>query len=243
MAGKVVLRKLSDYKVLVQVSRDLKDRRWVQETMLRGIGVLALAQAQEAFAEQRLGDQAWPGRYPNQPDPPVNIAGILGDFLEGKSVPPTRRFERRKAGIDTGMLLRSLTPAKAIAFEGGKAAVVVGSSLPQAPSVQFGGKGKPMPVTPQVKTLLAAFLKTKRGAVKRFKKKQARQDQAMPVGVAQADAASKRLGFLFSKTSYTPNAVPRPYLGVTTQLQDNIVEYVIDKFRAHGGGAVEFRKT
>jgi len=69
---------------------------------LTAIGVMMVAESQDAFQQQRHGSVEWPAR--SNP----NVYGILADFAAGKSAPPARRFQDRPALIDTGRLRSSI---------------------------------------------------------------------------------------------------------------------------------------
>ena len=54
------------------------------------------AQAQRAFLDQKLGDIAWPERYPGMDDPFVNLAALVNWTSSGGTV-LSRFFDRRPA--------------------------------------------------------------------------------------------------------------------------------------------------
>ena len=100
--------------------------------MLRPMGALILARAQKAFGDQKRGSRAWwPRAVPN-------VIGILEDLRRG-STPPERRFQARPAGMDRGDLYRSISTPSAARYVG-MDTVEVGSRLPYAANVQFGGE-------------------------------------------------------------------------------------------------------
>ena len=99
---------------LRHVLKAMRGSHAFQARVMSGLGALALAYAQQAFDRQALGAEQWAARYPKQQGAKVNVAGVVADFLEGKKNPPDRRFQDRPAGIDKGLLRRSLTPAKAM---------------------------------------------------------------------------------------------------------------------------------
>jgi len=191
--------------------RILKGRLLKPDEVLKKIGALALADAQKAFDDQALGSEAWPERYPNQSRGKVNVAGIVADFIAGKRNPPGRRFEARPAGIDSGMLRRSLTPSKALTLDGN--AVVVGSTQPNASIVQWGGETE-QPISKSVKALLADYLRGSRRRIKRAKK--------VSQPLTMKDAMIQRLGFLFQLKSLKTKVAARPYLGLTPELAEKI---------------------
>lgn len=231
----VPLVKSKGLGAIIQLSRSISTPKWVQESILKGAGGLALAQAQRAFKEQQLEDKRWPERYPKQKEPFVNIAGVVADFLEGRKKPPDRRFDRRPAGIDTAETLRSLTPGKSMRMDG--QAVVVGTPFVKKGSkIQFGGRSR-QPVNKQVKDLLGEHLKRGRKRIKAgYKKSQPPTKQ---------DAGLAKLGWLMNKNTkeLVTNSVPRPYLGLTHELTEKIIDHVAEVLRGfEDGGAVKIEK-
>lgn len=113
------------------------------------VGTMLVAQAQEAFREQRSSEGRWRERAP------INVFGIIADFsLAGRSSPPARRFETRPALVDTGALRRS------IAWQGrGTNVVEVGSNLPYASLHQFGGVSESEKITESVQEKLHKWLR------------------------------------------------------------------------------------
>jgi phage gpG-like protein len=210
---------------LRDVLAKMRKSKSFQSKIMKGMGGVALAYAQNCFTRQSLGSQVWPERYPKQSAPKVNVAGIVSDFLNGRASPASNRFEARPAGIDSGKLKRSLTPSKALTMSG--FSVTVGSVEKHASAVQFGGKSE-QEITPGVVDLLNDYMRKSRKRVKGFKRR------STPIN--KKDAAIQRLGFLFGlhkkgKKLVTESA-PRPYLGVTTELEDKLVQFVIDEFSA-----------
>lgn len=202
---------------------------------MKGLGALALAYSQEAFDRQAFGAEQWAERYPKQRGAKANVAGIVADFLAGKKNPPDRRFEARPAAIDTGLLRRSLTPAKAMRVDG--FAVEVGSVQQNASAVQFGARSEQY-LTKNAVQLLADFMRRSRGRVKRARSK------SQPI--TAKDAGIQRLGFLFNlakkgKPLITKSGA-RPYLGVTTELEDKMINLIVEEFEELGEGKNRFRK-
>lgn len=97
---------------------------------LAAIGAMLESRAKVAFGEQRRGKEKW------APRTVPNIAGIVSDIRQGKT-PPARRFEPRPAGIDTGRLLADISSAVTA-----KDTVEIGSRLPYAGLMQYGGTSK-----------------------------------------------------------------------------------------------------
>jgi hypothetical protein len=85
-------------KNIVKIREDVKK----PEDLLKQIGALGVAEAQFAFQSGGLGDISWPVRYPGQPDPFINIAGVVQDFKSGRRSPKPNRFSRTPPLIDEG---------------------------------------------------------------------------------------------------------------------------------------------
>lgn len=219
---------------LVQFKTAVRPGKALFQSILKGVGGFLLASAQKAFKDQALGEKRWPERYPRQKEPFANIAGIVADFLEGRKQPPERRFQRRPAGIDTGELLRSLTPGRSMKTE--TKAVVVGSNVKHAAKVHFGGESK-QTLTKDFKDALGEYLKKSRRRTKTAKKK----SQPMTA----RDAASSKLGFLMNKkrTELLTKSAARPYLGVTKEVEDKIVDYVVERFALAAPSDVRIKKA
>lgn len=169
--------------------------------LLKQIGYILLEDSQRSFEDQRFGEIKWPPRYPKQSSPKVNIAGIVQDFTMGRTKPPARRFQDRPAGIDTGILRRSLqSGARAVGVSG--YTVTVGSTIPWAGKFHSGGVSR-QKITSGVKTLLAKFLRSKFGK------------QYRP-----------RLGWLFQRDTLVTRTNPRPIVGVTDKAEKRIIETI-----------------
>lgn len=207
MASPFSLRRSRSGEALVRFKRAL-DRN--PAGLLRQIGMILLEDSQRAFDEQRFGDKAWPERYPRQKPPRVNVAGIVADFAAGRKTPPKRRFQPRPAGLDTGMLRRSLQSAsKAIRPQAWS--VFVGTTVPYAGKFHAGGKSR-QTVTSTVKKLLAAFLRKKKNRI-----------------------YGQRLGFLFRRSALETKSPARPIVGVTARAEKRINLLIREWFE--GGGA------
>ena len=235
------LRFTKEYAGIVRLRERLKDLSWEQNRLMKGIGNILVATAQKAFKEQRLGDINWPARYPKQTAPVINIAGVLQDFLEGKREPPPRRFQNRPAGRDRDLLLRSLTPGKAVKPHGNIVDIVVpGSVVPYALAVQEGGKKYPseQKVTQSAKYLLRAWLvrlrkrrdkATKEGGI--YKKiKGQRQKIGEAVDASFNYKAAQKCAFLLHRDSLVTKQAARPYLGVTDEAEREIMDLIYRTF-------------
>ncbi len=118
------------------------------EAALRQVGALMVAESQEAFRNQRFGDQGWRARRV------PNVFAIIADFAAGKPAPPERRFEARPALRDTGRLAQSIAHRMV-----SPDVVEVGSNLPYAAAMHLGGEVQSQPINEQVRDLLAKWLR------------------------------------------------------------------------------------
>ncbi len=189
MAHALVVHRSEDLRLL-------RERLAAPDRALKQIGALLVSQAQRAFVEQRLGEMEWPERYPEDEEPFVNVAGLISDFNRGVSAPPSRRFERRPAGTDTGALAGSIS----FAVRGGQ--VAAGSNLPYASHHQWGGLSS-QPVTDGAKRLLEAWLDTPEGAPFR-----------------------EKLTPFLDANELNTEVVQRPFLGITDEIEGDIREVV-----------------
>ncbi len=165
-----------------RIEKNLKSLR----TALTQVGVIMVAESQRAFRDQSFGGKKWPARAA------INVFGIIADFAAGKKKPPSRRFEKRPALMDTGALARS------IAFRlSGTNAVIVGTQLKYAGAHQYGGKVESEKLTPAVRKALWSWLKR------------------------QTRDLRQKLGWLLNKKfkgkSLKGTVPARPFLGVTRE--------------------------
>lgn len=175
--------------------------------ILEQIGALLEAGAQDAFVNERLGDFRWPGRYPNQSEPALNVAGAVSDFAKGASEPKGRRFDRRPALRDTGALVGSIRSRVV-----GEDAVEVGSTLPYAGLHQWGGVSTQR-IDSGTKKRMAKWLLKDAGEPFR--------DKLIPL--------------LHTETLDT-EVVQRPFLGVTPEMEDDIPRTVETMIAGAAGG-------
>lgn len=172
----------------------------VPPELLRAVGSMAVSISQRAFRDQAFDGVPWPGRYPNQSDPFINVAGMVADFRSGKTRLPARRFERRPALRDIGTLFNSL------GFKVVDANTVeVGADKNIAPYADLhnaGGKTT-QPVTETVRKALSKWLKSKQGRPHR-----------------------EKVGFLFRTDVLETQLVRRRFIGVTEALKRNVIELV-----------------
>lgn len=259
MPGVVVIIPGLEQKAVLKLKKIIDD----PQPTLRKFATILLGQGQRAFIQQRLGDIRWPKRYPKQGFPPINVAGVVADFLAGRTTPPDRRFKDRPAGIDTRLTARSLTPGKAMTIQG--YVLTLKSNTPGAQRMAHGGVSK-LPVTDGVKSALGNWLKRLRNQVKKFgdkpgivietrkkrKKKGffgklfgAKEEVVKFKTKSRAEAALKlgaasKLVFLFHQSSLRTKVNPRPFFGVTDESLNKMMAVVSDKFLPPG---IRGRKT
>lgn len=188
---------------------ELRNALREKKRALKMVGAVLESGAQRAFEEERFGDRKWPGRYPNQADPFINVAGAMADFEGGAEAPKGRRFDRRPALTDTGNLAGSIASKQV-----GRNRVEVGTMVEYAADHQWGLTSS-MRLTKGGKQRLAKWLLGGSGRPYR-----------------------KKMVPLLSKTSHDTDIVQRPFLGVTEEMEDDIqrtVEIVIAE--AAGGGS------
>lgn len=131
-----------------------KGRKWERlEALLANpapiydaIGLLMVAESQQAFVEQSFGGIRW------RPRGGVNVFGLLADFEAGRK-PPKRRFATGPALQDTGRLASSISHR--VLANG----VEVGTTLEYAQVHQEGGRTKSARLTPKVQKRVAEWLK------------------------------------------------------------------------------------
>lgn len=187
--------------------------------LMKQIGVTLLRESQLAFERQAFGDIDWPPRYPNDPAPYVNYAGVVSDLSRGASI-KDRRFQNRPALLDTGRLKNSLSPSTGMRLQGAYI-VEVGSNLPYATTQHAGGETK-QPVTQAMKKRLADYMKKQRGAIKSARKRS--------TPLTKRQAGTSKLGFLFGINELVTNVAPRPFVGITDDAGSDIDELVTDFF-------------
>lgn len=177
--------------------------------MLTRIGALMVAGAQQAFRQQRFGSFEWPGRYPNQSEPVINVAGAVADFAGGASRPKARRFQRRPVLFDRGILRQTIASRNT-----GEDTVEVGTTTPYAATHQW-GLVSTQPVNKDTKKRIAKWLL---------------QDEAKPY--------RGKMRFLLqpNRSSLDTEVVQRPFLGVTPEMEDDIRRTVEMSIAEAAGG-------
>lgn len=176
---------------------------------MKQVGALMKARAQKAFVDQRRGAAEWPARGV------PNVMGIIADLHAGR-VPPARRFEARPAGVDTGQLRAS------IAFrQVARDAIEVGSVLPYAGIVNWGGTSKSPVIDDTILSGLYRFLYGSKSKGIRRGAKGAGLD-------VSRKSAKKALGWLFGQKgkSIEVEVPPRPFVTLEPQDVRDIVQLV-----------------
>ncbi len=181
----------------------------------RMIGILLVSESARAFTEQRLGDQTWPERYPNQAEPFVNVAAVLEKANRGVK-PRPGDFSRRPALVGTRSLQRSVA-----AELRGPDTVEVGSASPYAAVHQYGGTSR-QEVTETAKLTLRSWLYTPTGRLRK-----------------EAAPYAEKLTPLLKKTSHETEVFARPFIGVTDEagprITDIVEHFVAGEEVANGG--------
>lgn len=168
---------------------------------LRRMGALMQAESQRSFQAQSYGGERWPARYEGQSEPFINVAGALSDVSRGRKI-RDRRFDRRKALIDTGTLRGSMT----FRLKGAKS-VSVGSTVPYASKHLFGLESRQAVTDIARQTLSKEYRRFKRGGGSQFE-------------------AFKKLGFLHTVRELTTKIQQRPFVGLFPGLQKRLVTTV-----------------
>lgn len=182
---------------LGRFKRRLDDPRPV----LKQIGALMLAESQKAFDDQAYGPERWPERYEGQDEPFINVAGALSDVARDRQI-RDRRFDRRPAVVDTGMLRSSLTFGLK-----GKKAVRVGTTDPKAPKHLFGLSSSQTVTNIARRRLVKEYRRFKRIGGNRFE-------------------AFKKLGFLHSVSRLETQIQQRVFLGIFPDLGRRLISTV-----------------
>ena len=192
--------------------RAIKARATDKRTMGNIVARLLESESQKAFRDQKLGDFAWPERYPSQEDPFVNIAALVNFTNEGGSI-VSRFFDRRPALVGTGDLRNSISSK----VEG--SLVTVGSAFDYAGIHQWGGTSS-QPVTDAAKKTIGAFIGEEPDGKGGWKPKGR-------LGSRQKENREKYWAKLFpllSKSELTTEVNQRPFLGITDEAEAAMAE-------------------
>lgn len=168
--------------------------------ILRQMGELMRSRIAQSFPNQARGNIQWPGRGV------PNVMGAIEDLGKSSTI-KERRFESRKALMDTGTLLRSFGRGEANTEITSKYKIEVGTPLPYAPVLNTGGESEKA-VTRAVKENLARYLKRMRGKAKR---------SVSGLAKDKFSERAKSLGFLFRRDRVKVNIRPRPFAVVDEQ--------------------------
>jgi len=190
---------------------------------LRFIGSVTVAQAHQAFRDQKLGDVKWPVRYPKQRSPFINIAPVV--FKAGKGqIPGPDDFLQSPALEGTHGDLYRYTGWKLV----GKDAVEIGHPEAWSGRFQWGGIGR-IPITDTTRATLGKWLKTKSGkpsqaAVKFTKRDGVTKEVVGSTSYGKRSDYASKLAFVFDpkRTELVQLAYPRPWLGMTPKLYEEI---------------------
>lgn len=179
---------------------------------LKRIGAMVTSRTQQRFTTQEA-----PDGEPWEPRMNPNIPGILSDLERGAKV-KSRRFQDRPALIDNGDLRQSI----AWRLEGSDT-VVIGTVDPKASIQQFGGP-RSIPVTPTMKDGLRGLLRT-------FRRKARRAANAAARGQAISPGPDmSRLAFLLHRDTFEFNIIPRPFIGLSDQDEEDVFEIIRGNF-------------
>jgi len=206
-------------EITVKSGEDLRKlrARVADSKVIGGIVARVLeSQSQRAFLEQKLGDFAWPERYPNMEDPFINIAALVNWTNEGGTIRP-RFFDRRPALMGSGGaggLIGS------ISAEQRGDLVILGSDKEYAAMHQWGGTSS-QPINETAKKTVGRFLgyEKKDGEWKRKNKPTEKQK-------AQDEKYHFRLLFLLGQDQLETQVNQRPFLGITDENEAEMAETI-----------------
>lgn len=188
------------------------------------LGALGVGASQKAFREQALGKQRWPARYEGQESPKFNFAGALQDWKSGRTNPKPNRFQDRPALIDEGIrggLLGSLTSKVTGPLE-----VTWGSPKPYAELQNKGGYVS-ISYDAATRTRIVNWLLTNPGKGERAAK--FRTAKVSGTKNSRIDYAN-HISTLLARNPWTQRVAPRPFLGVTAELGQDMIQAVKDYF-------------
>lgn len=203
---------------IVKIQRDLDDTG----PLMKKLGVRMLAESQEAFKEQRLGDFRWPEKYPSQEEPFINVAGALEDFNDGRTAPQPRQFRRRPALVGSGDMMNSLSYEVLSPTEVQEGTNKKGKNGESYPAKQQSGGKSVVRLTDDAVQKAKGWLFTKFGKVKKGK----------------LEYAQKMAHALRTKI-YVVRIIARPFVGFTENLIRDIIQISRDWMTARGGGKGE----
>lgn len=191
-------------EAMLRKTKEMLKRLGNLKPLLKVWGLMGVSASQNAFTDQKFGDKVWPARYPNQAPPKLNIAGTVADFNAGRSSPKPNRFQDRPALVDEGYrggLVGSISSEVV-----SDTAVEWGTTKPYAALHQKGGQST-QAITTAAKERISAWLFKKNGNV--------RSGREPFVG---------KLWPLLGKSSITTNVAERPFVGIPTELANDMVK-------------------
>lgn len=175
------------------------------------IGALFIAQAKESFREQRLGSFLWPKRYPAQTGSFINIWPVVMQAGQGRT-PAAVDFEQRPALRDRF----GISIAEGVAIQNaGNQVLEVGHKEPWAGVYQYGLLTR-LSITERTRLTLWDWLF---GAGAKGPKK-GREEYA------------RKLSFVFWRDELVGMPYPRPFIGMTDQIADDIERVVANHLGA-----------
>lgn len=205
--------------------------------LMKRLGMLVVGESQKAFNDQALGEIKWEHRYPNQADPVMNIAGALMDLKRGPSI-KSRRFDRRPALADTGMLRRSISNSSALTMRGNNQ-IQVGTTREGAFVHQWGGVTKAA-VTDvalwnltQVKNEAAERMERVIGGanwVKSMRSGRKGKTRVRPSEAGREYDAIRKLDVLETVGTLVTHVNPRPFVGIPDQLAETMIKTIEDDY-------------
>jgi hypothetical protein len=215
--------------------------------LLKAIGLLLVAQGQAAFKNKRLGDEPWPTRYPEMPEPFINKAGALSDLLRGQKV-KDRRLDREPVLFDRGQLFRSLNfrVVDANTVEAG----AYGPAATYGAQHNVGGTSW-QPIDDLARDTLAKQMKALRRSIQTAGKEPPRKRKGRLIAeeergeirarrVQKADkaigmlAALQRMAFIFHASELETKLHRRPFMGITNETPAAIHRLTLEWFLQKG---------
>ena len=179
-------------------------------SLMTQLGARGADSAVTAFRDQRLGDWVWPERYPGMEPPFINIAGAISDFNAGRTAPKRVRFQNRPALIDLGQrggLWGSISNRVS-----GPLRTEWGTSKPYASLHQEGGTSR-QPITSGAAQRIRDWLFTSKMVPRKGR-----------------EGYVKRLAPLLFMSEFVQNVIQRPFLGITDQLEEDMIQIVEDYY-------------
>lgn len=236
----------------VKLTERLRDTRPV----LAKIGALTLAQAKGAFRAQRLGHVVWPERYPKQKGPFINIAPVVMYAGRGQT-PVADDFRKRPALIGHAPYdLMNKLSARIVSDD----EVEVGHPDEWSGRFQHGGLGR-IPITETTRQTIFKWLFGNRAgaggsapSARKSKKAHATEGEfESPIDALERQTGKKaekvergtkadyarKLAFVFWRDELVQKTYPRPFLGMTDQLNADIDEAVARHLGAKPGSGGE----